>query len=87
MRTPRQITDVRAQAGCYWGLGFMIFEDPLQSGIHVPGNTYGWSGAMGTHMFVSEETGISATFMISMSDLNGAGSYISREIEKIVFDM
>lgn len=86
MRTPRQITDEEPMPGCPWGLGFMVFEHPERSGIHVAPNTYGWSGAFGAHMFVNEETGFSATFMISMADLGGADSPISREIEKIVFE-
>lgn len=87
MRTPRQITDEETMPGCPWGLGFMIFEHPERSGIFVAPGTYGWSGAFGTHMFVNEETGLSATFMVSMADLGGADSPISRQIEKIVFGL
>ncbi len=87
MRTPRQITDEETMPGCPWGLGVMVFEHPEKSGIFVAPNTFGWSGAFGTHMFVNEETGLSATFMISMGDLGGADSPISRQIEKIVFEL
>ena len=37
-------------------------------------------------MFVHSDSGISATFTVSMGDLDGAASFISREIEKIVFE-
>lgn len=86
MRTPRQITDEECQPGCPWGLGFMIFEHPEKSDIKVASGTFGWSGALGTHMFVDPVNGISATFMVSMDDLNGAGSFISRDIEKIIME-
>ena len=85
MRTPRQLSDAEWVPGCPWGLGFMIFEHPERADIHVAPGTYGWSGAYGTHMFIHEPTGISATYVICMGDLNGAESYISREIERIVF--
>ena len=85
MRTPRQLSDVEWVPGCPWGLGFMIFEEPEKADICVAPGTYGWSGAYGTHMFIHEPSGICATFVICMGDLNGAESYISREIERIVF--
>lgn len=86
MKTPRQITDQVCQPGCPWGLGFMIFEEPEKSDMAVAPGTYGWSGALGTHMFIHDELGICATYMVSMDDLNGAASFISREIEKIIFE-
>lgn len=86
MCTPYQITDKECQPGCPWGLGFMLFLKPERSKIFVAPGTFGWSGALGTHMFVHSDSGISATFTVSMGDLDGAESFISREIEKIVFE-
>lgn len=86
MCTPYQITDKECLPGCPWGLGFMIFKEPQKAGISVLPETFGWSGALGTHMFVHLLSGISATFVISMGDLNGAASFISRDIEKIIFE-
>jgi CubicO group peptidase (beta-lactamase class C family) len=63
----------------------MVFVQPEKSSIKVAPGTFGWSGAVGTHMFVNLEFGISATYMVSMGDLNGAASFISRQIEAIVF--
>lgn len=86
MRTPRQITDVEWMPGLPWGLGFRIFEHPEKTGKKVAPGTFGWSGAMGTHMFVHREMGICATFMVCQADLMGGASFISREIEKITFE-
>lgn len=86
MITPRQVTNAEPIPGCPWGLGFMVFEHPEKGNIPVADGTFGWSGTFGTHMFVHRELGISATFMVSMGDLNGADSFISRNIERIVFD-
>ena len=86
MRTPRQLTKAERFPGLVWGLGVLIFENPEKMHVHVAPGTFGWSGAFGTHMFISPETGLSATYMVSMGDLGGAGSPISRQIEKIVFD-
>lgn len=87
MRTPRQLTAATHRPGLPWGLGMMVFEEPEKSNFCVAPGTFGWSGAFGTHMFVSPSTGLSATFMINMGDLNGALSPISRQIEKIVFQL
>ena len=86
MRTPNQITDKECRPGCPWGLGFMVFIHPEKANMDVAPGTFGWSGAFGTHMFVQKEMGISATFVVSMGDLQGAESFISRNIEKIVFE-
>lgn len=87
MRTPRQLTNAERFPGLVWGLGVMVFEHPEKMNVHVVPGTFGWSGAFGTHMFINLETGLSATYIVSMGDLGGAGSPISRQIEKIVFDL
>ncbi len=89
MHTPRQIHDLPAYPdfpGLHWGLGVLVFDEPEKCGIHTAPGTYGWSGAFGTHMFVEHKTGLSATYMVSMDDLGGGASPISREIERIVFE-
>ena len=86
MRTTHQLTAANAyMSGLAWGLGFLVFEDPAAAHIAVAPGTFGWSGAFGTHLFVNTETGLCATYMVSMGDLGGGASPISREIERIVF--
>ncbi|MBO4292408.1 MAG: beta-lactamase family protein [Lachnospiraceae bacterium] len=87
MRTTHQLTAANAYSpGLAWGLGFLVFEDPAAAHISVAPGTFGWSGAYGTHIFVNTETGLCATYMVSMGDLGGGASPISRKIESIVFE-
>ena len=71
--------------GAYWGLGMQIFADPKAMGVSVLPDTYGWSGAYGTHMFIHVESGLSATFVMNRGNIGGAGSYIARKVEELVF--
>ena len=63
------------------GLGVRIRQ---QDAFCTPG-TYGWSGALGTHFFVSPEDSLEAVFATHRADLGGSGSYISRKVEELVF--
>lgn len=71
--------------GFVWGLGMKIRQNPELSGSFASQGTYGWSGAFGTHFFVSPQDKIGAVFMVNRSDLDGAGSYISNKVEELVF--
>lgn len=71
--------------GCDWGLGMMIRSDPSRAGSACTRGTYGWSGAYGTHFFISPADGLSAVWMMSRSNCGGAGSYISKRLEELVF--
>lgn len=86
LHTPRQLTNAEFVPGAVWGLGYLIFDHPDGKTFFAAPGTYFWSGAFGTHMFVNEERGVCATFMVSMDDLGGGRSPISRQIEKIVFE-
>ncbi len=86
LHTPRQLTKAALAPGAVWGLGFLIFEEPDMKMFFAAPGTYTWSGAFGTHMFINENRGICATYMVSMIDLGGARSPISRQIEKIIFE-
>ena len=72
--------------GAYWGLGMQIFADPAAMGVDVAPDTYGWSGAYGTHMFIHAESGISATFVMNRGNIGGASSYIARKVEELIFN-
>lgn len=71
--------------GCAWGLGMKIRKDPQKAKSACTAGTFGWSGAFGTHFFVSPKDHLSAVWMMSRSDIDGAGSYISKKIEELVF--
>ena len=71
--------------GLTWGLGVKIRMDPEKAGSSASKGTYGWSGAFGTHFFVSPHDDLEAVFMTNRSDLDGASSYVSKRIEELVF--
>ena len=71
--------------GCAWGLGMKIRKDPQKAKSTCTAGTFGWSGAFGTHFFVSPKDHLSAVWMMNRSDIDGAGSYISKKIEELVF--
>ena len=74
------------EAGLVWGLGVKIRQDPEACGSPASKGTYGWSGAFGTHFFVSPKDDLDAVFMTNRADLDGASSYVSRQIEEAVFE-
>ena len=71
--------------GCAWGLGMKIRKDPQKAKSACTAGTFGWSGAFGTHFFVSPKDHLSVVWMMNRSDIDGAGSYISKKIEELVF--
>lgn len=71
--------------GCAWGLGMKIRKDPQKAKSACTADTFGWSGAFGTHFFVSPKDHLSAVWMMNRSDIDGAGSYIRKKIEELVF--
>lgn len=85
MRTPRQILNSEAVPGCPWGLGFMIFEQPEKAGRSLGRNTFGWSGAYGTHMYIDPENDLCMTLMAGRADIGGAGSIASKRLEDAIF--
>ena len=71
--------------GTVWGLGFLIRQDPVKYESCATAGTYGWSGAFGTHFFISPDDHLTAVFMTNRTDLGGSGSYISKKVEELVF--
>lgn len=71
--------------GTVWGLGLLRFVDPERLPCSVNAETYGWSGAFGTHMFIDDQSGLSATFMMSRYNIGGGASYIARKLEELIF--
>ena len=73
------------ELGMVWGLGVKIRQDPKKAASFATEGTYGWSGAFGTHFFVSPKDNLEAVFMTNRADLEGSGSYVSRRVEEMVF--
>ena len=85
MRTEAPVKHLEPEPGFVWGLGVKIRQDPVRSGSAATKGTYGWSGAFGTHFFVSPADDLNCVLMLNRSDLDGAGSYISKKVEELVF--
>ncbi|MCM1220167.1 MAG: beta-lactamase family protein [Lachnospiraceae bacterium] len=73
------------EPGMEWGLGVKVRQDPERAQSYAVKGTYGWSGAYGTHMFVCPDKKLAVTFGTNREDLGGSESYISREVERLVF--
>lgn len=87
MHTEAPAMHLEPEPGFVWGLGVKIRQDPACGGSPCTKGTYGWSGAFGTHFFVSPEDNLDCVWLVSRSDLNGAGSYISNKVEELVFGL
>ncbi|MDD3168647.1 MAG: serine hydrolase [Eubacteriales bacterium] len=88
MRTVGQVSDKLKFIGIQWGLGFAVFTKPLRLlGYVIEKGTFGWSGAFGTHMFIDPVNRICATLMVNRSNIGGAGSLVSRKVEKLALEL
>ncbi len=85
MHTEAQEQHLEPDPGCTWGLSVKIRQDPKRGGSFAHKGTYGWSGAFGTHFFVSPKEKLEAVFVTNRSDIGGSGSYISTKVEELVF--
>ena len=85
MRTEGPKNHLEPDPGFVWGLGVKIRQNPSKTGNPCTPGTYGWSGAFGTHFFISPADELECVFMTNRSDLNGSGSYISKRLEELVF--
>ncbi len=85
IHTEAQEHHLEPEPGFTWGLSVKIRQDPVRGDSPATVGTYGWSGAPGTHFFISPFDKLLAVFATNRSDLGGAGSYISRKVEELVF--
>lgn len=67
------------------GTGCKNPAGPGKGKLPVTAGTYGWSGAFGTHFFISPADNLSCVWVTNRTDLGGSGSYISAKIEELVF--
>lgn len=87
MHTEAPEEHLEPDPGWVWGLGMKIRQDPQKAKINSSAGTYGWSGAFGTHFFVSPEDNLEVVFMSNRSDAGGSGFYVSQKVEELVFDI
>jgi CubicO group peptidase (beta-lactamase class C family) len=87
MRTPAFGGNVvNCGFGQYWGLSMRVIKTPTPGGTEVmPVDSFGWSGAYGTHFFINPADGLTAIYMMNCSTANGAGAITAREFEIDIF--
>lgn len=85
MHTEAQKNHLEPEPGYVWGLGVKIRQNPEKGCSSCTEGTYGWSGALGTHFFISPKDKLEAVFATHRADLGGSGSYISAKVEELVF--
>lgn len=85
MHTEAQERHLETQPGCVWGLSFSIRQEPERCKSHATAGTYGWSGAFGTHFFISPEDKLQAIFLINISQTDSTGASFLDKSEELVF--
>lgn len=73
--------------GVGYGLLVRHIVDPVAAGSPLPKGAFGWSGAYGTHFWVDPATGLTAVWMINLSNAGGAGSPDALAFEKMVTEV
>ena len=85
MHTEAPDKHLEPDPGQVWGLGVKIRQNPEKGHLPVTAGTYGWSGAFGTHFFISPADALSCVWVTNRTDLGGSGSFVSAKIEELVF--
>lgn len=70
----------------YWGLGLAVFDRPKETGRGLEPGSFGWSGAFGTHFYADPKNRLAVVLMASSCNLGGADSYISKKLERAVYE-
>ena len=86
IRSEGAISHLEPEPGMVWGLGVRIRQRPELTGGNATPGTYGWSGAFGTHFFISPEDQLDAVWCTNRTDAGGSGFPISKKIEQLVFE-
>ena len=86
IRTEAPAIHLEPEPGMVWGLGVRIRQDGVKGSFNATPGTYGWSGAFGTHFFISPEDKLDAIWLTNLSNAGGSGSPVSRKIETLIFD-
>ena len=69
-----------------WGLGMHVFNRRSVSARALSQNTFGWSGAFGTHFYIDPVNDVTVTLMVNRMDIGGSSSYVSSGMEEAVFE-
>ncbi len=85
IRTEAPYNHLEPQPGMVWGLGVKIRQNPGLTGNVCTEGTYGWSGAFGTHFFVSPVDNLEAVWVTNRLDIGGSASICSKKVEELVF--
>lgn len=64
-----------------------IRQDPIKGKTPATEGTFGWSGAYGTHFFVSPKDNMECVFMTNVSNIGGSSSKVSQKVEELVFNI
>ena len=73
--------------GSVWGLGIVVVHDRERLGQMSRGvgnGTFGWSGAYGTHFYIDPLNELTMTLGVNCSNIGGAGSMVSFELERVI---
>ena len=69
--------------GSYWGLGVRVVT--ANDTHNVPAESYGWSGAYGTHFWIDPENEIIGIYMKNSRYDGGSGAKTSINFERDVY--
>ncbi len=86
MRTEAPEAHLEPESGQVWGLGVRVRQDSKKGNFNATEGTYGWSGAFGTHFFISPKDNLEAVWLTNISNAGGSGYKVSKEIERLVFE-
>ena len=80
-----KVPHMQMMPGAWWGLGMMVSEEPEKTHRSVGAGTFGWSGAYGTHFYIDPMQGITVVLGVNCSNIGGAGSPLSAELEHLIW--
>ena len=76
--------DRNPMPGFHWGLSMGVY-DGVGKGRWMGPNSFGWSGALGTHFYADRANELCVTMMISRSNLLGVINYIYLAVEEAIY--
>jgi CubicO group peptidase (beta-lactamase class C family) len=85
MHTEAQERHLEQRPGIVWGLSVSIRQDPEKAKSFATAGTYGWSGAFGTHFFISPADKLQALFVINCGQTDSKGNSFLEKVEELVF--
>lgn len=77
-------SDQQLLPGFRWGLSLGVYEG-ISKGRWLGPNSFGWSGALGTHFYADPSNQLCVTMMINRSNLLGIINYIYLGVEEAIY--